>query len=218
MAPTRSVAAAVVESLAVPRLWPGATFVIIGGGPSLIPSDVEFCRGRARVIAVNDAYRLAPWADALYAFDWAWWQHHADALQSFLGLKYSMRQDIALKPEWGVTQLQMGAEYGLSSDPTTLNHGKNGVFQAMNLAVHLGAKKIRLLGVDMQKGDDGRTHWFGDHPSTITKRTKGPCFDYWKTCFQSLERPLSELGIEVVNCSRRTALKVWPPMSLEEAL
>ena len=36
----------------------------------------QYVQGKARVIAVNDAWRLAPWADILYACDGRWWRHH----------------------------------------------------------------------------------------------------------------------------------------------
>ena len=48
----------------VPRLWPGETVAILGGGPSLTPADVDFCRDKARVIAIKEAHRLAPYLPA----------------------------------------------------------------------------------------------------------------------------------------------------------
>ena len=53
----------------VPKLWPNSTVVCIGTGPSLTQADVDLCCSQARVIAVNDAYRMAPLADVLYAAD-----------------------------------------------------------------------------------------------------------------------------------------------------
>jgi len=32
------------------------------------------------VLAINDAYRLAPWADWLYACDDRWWRFHHEAV------------------------------------------------------------------------------------------------------------------------------------------
>lgn len=210
----------VVGAPSVPRLWPGETVVCIGGGPSLTQADVDCVREKARVIAVNDAYRMAPWADVLYAFDWQWWQHH-EGVPDFRGLKYSIREDIELRPEWGVTQLTLGDEYGLSDDPRVLTHGKNSGYQAVNLAVHLGGSRIVLLGYDMQKSTDGRRHWFGEHPKALTSAVACGAsmpFEYWRTCFQSLVKPLAQRGIEVVNCSRRTALTCFPQATLEESL
>src|SRR5688572_2955592 len=100
------------ERVTVPRLWPGYTFVCIGGGPSLTVEDVEVVKQAAmtdqvKVVAVNDAYRLAPWADVLYGFDWQWWEHH-NGCPEFRGLKYTC--GTATQPEWNVTRLELGQE------------------------------------------------------------------------------------------------------------
>ena len=53
---------------------------------------------------------------------------------------------------------------GLSLDPDKLVTGHNSGFQALNLAVLAGARRILLLGYDGKAGQDGRTHWSGGHP------------------------------------------------------
>jgi hypothetical protein len=62
---------------------------VLAAGRASPPADVEACRGKTRVIAVNDAYRLAPFADVLYACDEKWWKWH-QGVPSFTGLKYGM--------------------------------------------------------------------------------------------------------------------------------
>ena len=39
----------------VPSLCPGGTVVCLGGGPSLHADDVDYCRGKATVVAINDS-------------------------------------------------------------------------------------------------------------------------------------------------------------------
>jgi hypothetical protein len=51
--------------------WRGATCIVAATGPSFTAEVAEACRGYP-TIAVNDAYRLFPWADILYASDGAW--------------------------------------------------------------------------------------------------------------------------------------------------
>lgn len=192
----------------VPRLWPGSTVVCLGGGPSLTSEDVAACRGQ-RVIAINDAYRLAPWADVLYAADARWWRWHR-GVPTFTGLKYSLQRDAA---HWGVTILQHTGDQGLETAPTGLRTGQNGGYQAINLAVHLGATRVLLLGYDMQVGPAGRTHWFGHHPD----HNVSP-YHTFLARWPSIVAPLRALGVKVLNCSRETALTVFPRVSLEEAL
>lgn len=197
--------------ITVPRLWPGSTVVCLGGGPSLTTDVRDFAviRGRSRVIAINDAYRLAPWADALWASDKKWIDWH-DGVPSFTGPKYTISShDTTDRPDWTVLR-NTGFE-GLETDPTGLRTGFNGGYQAINLAVHLGAARIVLLGYDMAPNPDGPSHWFGEHPDKMPSP-----YPHMRAAFDSLVTPLADLGIDIINCSRRTALKAFPCRSLDE--
>jgi hypothetical protein len=186
----------------VPRLWDGETVVCIASGPSLTPEDVEAVRGRARVIVVNTSYQIAPWADVLYAADAKWWKWHRGA-PTFAGRKYSITKESARWP--GVVVLARGASSGLSHDPSRLCLGANGGYQAINLAVLLGASRIVLLGYDMAIGLDGKEHWHADHPNP----TRSP-YQTFRAAYPTLVEPLTAAGVEVINCSRRTALNCFP--------
>lgn len=193
-------------TVAVPRLFPGGTIVCIGTGPSLTQADVTYVRGKATaVIAVNDAYKLAPWADVLFACDHKWWYWHKDAA-AFAGLKYTLDPRAAHLP--GVCLLRNTGEVGLELQPIGLRNGRNSGFQSIGLAVHLGAARILLLGFDM-KGD----HYFGHHPDQSR-----PPFAVCLKRFQTLVKPLRELGIEIVNCTPGSALKCFPMARLQDVL
>ena len=49
-------------------IFKGCTVAIIAGGPSLTQNQVNMVEGFP-TIAVNDAYKLAPWANILYGCD-----------------------------------------------------------------------------------------------------------------------------------------------------
>ena len=196
-----------VPVVSVPRRWPGRTVVCLGGGPSLTPADVDTVRGWAPVIAINDAYRVAPWADVLYACDDKWWAWH-QGVATFAGAKYALDAKATRWP--GVQVLRNAGEKGLELDPTGLRTGRNSGYQAINLAVHVGAARIVLLGYDMSPAPDGRTHWFGDHPD------KAPSpYALMRTAFDTLVAPLAAAQVEVLNCSRRTALTAFPCAPLD---
>ncbi len=194
----------------VPKLWPGSTIVCLGTGPSLTQDDVDYCRGKARVIAVNDAYKLAPWADVLYACDTKWWGWHKGA-PDFAGMKYSLQTaSVRFK---GVQVIRNIGRDGLTLDPTGVKSGSNSGYQAIGLAVHLGAKHIVLLGYDMGKSEKGKTHFFGDHRD----KTQPPYAACIKA-FHTLADPLEAAGIDLVNCSRRTALTCFRRAPLEDVV
>ena len=173
--------------------------------------DVEYCHGKATVIAINDAYRLALWADVLYACDAQWWKWHG-GVPSFRGLKFSLQADAA---RWPCVQvLENTGEHGLETAPTGLKTGRNGGYQAINLAVHLGATRVLLLGYDMQAFKGRPSHWFGEHPFGSPARSFGMFLNHWP----AIVTPLQQLGVTVINCSRETALDLFPRMPITEAL
>lgn len=199
----------------VPELWPGETVVIVATGPSLTSADVDACRGRARVIAIKDAVRLAPWADVLYgagadAGGDTWWKRYGPSL-TFAGLRYCLDPKAAA---WA-SVLTPGPAQGLTSDPGRLATGGNSGYSAINLAVHLGARRIVLLGYDLQ-ATGGQDHFFGSHQHGHSKRSLP--FGLFQYHFPSILAPLSDLGVSVVNASRDTALDLFPRMSITEAL
>jgi hypothetical protein len=191
----------------VPRLWPGSTIVCLASGPSLTREDVAYVRGKARTIVVNTTYQLAPWADVLYACDARWWRWHKGA-PDFPGLKFTLTS-----PVWPDVHLlkNMGPS-GLEVKPHGLRTGRNSGYQAVNLAVHLGARRILLLGYDMQR-TGGRQHWHPNHPVVM----QPPLNDFVKH-FPTMLPVLEKLGVEVVNCTRETAITCFPRMPITEAL
>lgn len=216
-----SVVAAAVETRAgfglvpVPSLWPGETVVCIGGGPSLAVEDVDYCRGRARVISIKDAIRLAPWADVLYGAgadcgNDTWWSKHGPTLD-FAGLRYCLDQ----RAQKWASVLEQGPEQGLSDDPSALALGGHSGYQAIGLAVHLGATRIVLLGYDLQ-ATGGQQHWFGEHQHGSPGR-KLP-FNLFAYHFPSIVEPLQQRNVTVINASRETALELFARMTIQEAL
>lgn len=189
----------------VPKLWPDSTVACLGTGPSLTQADVDAVRGKAKVIAINNAHTLAPWAEVLYACDYKWWHWHKGAPE-FRGMKFSIDERSRAFP--GVQILRKSGQDGLELDPGALKTGSNSGFQAINLAVHFGAKRVVLLGYDMQ-GD----HFFGKHPDGTA-----PPFQICLEKFKTLVEPLKKLGVEVINCSRETKLECFPQMAIEDAL
>ena len=70
--------------------------------------------------------------------------------------------------------LKKGQKFGLESARDTLAHGNNSGYAAINLAVHLGAARIVLLGYDM--GNDGKvSHFHEGYPPNATAEGKPRC-------------------------------------------
>ncbi len=197
---------------AISRIWPGATVAILGTGPSLSREDVDFVRGRARVIAINDAHTFAPFADVLYSSDQLWWRRHRDV--SFGGLKFAIasvkgqKHDTLKVP--GLQIVGNTGPLGLETDPTGIRHGKNSGYAAVNLAVHLGAARILLLGYNL--GPVNKRVHFNGAPAS------GCSYDRFARAFDTMVGPLKQIGVDVINCTFPTRLTCFPQASLREAL
>lgn len=198
-----------MTAVAVERRWPGSTITCVATGPSLTQHDVDIARRLGPVIAINDAYRLAPWADVLYAADPHWWKAHRIALAKFTGLRFSIQ---AGARGYGATVLRHRGHSGLERDPSGLKTGNNSGYQAINLAVHFGAARIVLLGYDCQR-TRGEDHFFGPHIKM--NQTTDARFLEWRAYFATLIKPLAEIGVEIVNATRETALTCFPRAPLE---
>lgn len=182
--------------------------VCLASGPSLTAADVELVRQwRADsndriVIVTNTTYRLAPWADWLYAMDRKWWELHLkEAKATFKGRLIS---NTAYAKQYGISHTN---EISKKFDPF-----QNSGAAAISLAVRLGAEQVTMLGYDcgIVKGN---SHWHGDHPKGL-----GNCGSQrrWPQQFQKLRDTFKDAVI--VNASRHTMLQVFPKVTLEEAL
>jgi len=206
--------------------WAGATVAIIGGGPSLTQEQVTVCRGRCRVIAVNTSYLLAPWADALYFCDEAWygWHREAKAFRRFAGIKVALANARTTYSERGVLNgdpaIRVLRNYGGPPEFVGLCENRDGVYtgrnsgnQAIQLAAHLGARRVLLLGFDM-RAQGAKTHWHMAH-----KRPTDPNdFNQMLTWFAPLVEPCRKRGIEVVNCTPGSAVECFPRATINDAL
>lgn len=201
----------------VERRFPNQTIVVVATGPSLTAADVALCRARAPMVVVNDAYRLAPWADALVAADASWWLNH-QGVPDFAGDKWSVNHTswTRLCDRWpAVQRLRSSGDDGIETDPTAIRTGRNSGYLALNVAVHYGASKILLLGYDMGHRKGAPAHFFGDHPGAMRQRSP---FDLFIAKYQTAVEPLKRLGVDVVNCSCATALTCFRRSTLEQEL
>jgi hypothetical protein len=114
---------------------------------------------------------------------------------------------------WGIKTLTGKTDgKSLSKDPKVLHTGQNSGFAAVGLAYHLAGPgcRIILLGFDMMKLGNDR-HWFGAHPGGMEVESNYNDFMRnfgWIDC--------ANLGIEIWNCTRRTALSCFPCYNLDD--
>jgi hypothetical protein len=183
--------------------------------------------GRVRVIAVNDNFRRLPNADILYAADLNWWRANIDDVRcGFAGERWTqydgerlerspqVKADCAEARALGCKLIDM--KRGVALLPLAedrISCGANSGFQALMLARHFGARRIILVGYDMQR-TGGAAHWFGQHPKGLSNGDPR----HWVKHFEATAAPLAAEGILVINCSTSTALRGFPRADLSAAI
>jgi hypothetical protein len=175
-------------------------WIIIASGHSA-PGSLEGVdlTGR-RVITVNSSWRLWPDADYHYSNDYDWWQHEA-----FEGRGVKLCGD----PDHQMGHWRFVKRHrGLCMDPGKLAWGGNSGYAAINLAYHLGAKRIYLVGYDMC----GKSHWHGHHAAVVKKDFN---FKMWIQRFKELSRDLQRQKVCAINCSPISKLDCFQRGSLK---
>jgi hypothetical protein len=175
----------------------------LASGPSLTIEDVEKVRNWRTetggvVIVANTTFRIAPWADVVYAMDSRWWKvHYQEVRSTFSGRRLS-------------TSPPSGMDVEKTRTPSFRNSGAG----CIAIAASLGATTIVLLGYDCMK-DGERTHWHGSHPAGMSD---AKTIALWPVLFSTVSNDMKRRGITVLNASRRTALKCFETIALEDAI
>ena len=196
-----------------PPMWSGGECFILGGGPSLRDFDISRLEGK-RVIAVNNAYKLAPWIPVLFFGDCRWLASNSAALLHFAGLKVTTCEQHVDKPGIKVIK-RRNSPQGLSTDPAILTWNLSSGACAINLAVHFGVKRIVLLGFDMQIVD-GNHHWHNDYPKPVNPK-HNPYPRFMRT-FPVIAEALKRRHVECVNACPGSKLEVFPKVPVEDVL
>ncbi len=184
-------------------------FVIIASGPSLLRDDSEALRHSGKIVAVNCGVFFAPWADYLFASDSVWWRYYGPKVNPwFKGIRASRTHRAAGIEQW------RGKGWKRS--------GGNSGHMAIQYAVDKGAKNIALLGFDQSK-PDGVAHFHADHPKEAkdgkrTNMANAGGVQSWPRLMNRTAIDLHSMGVVVVNLSRRTALRCFPRMTVDEFL
>ncbi len=228
----------------IPKIWGGCDAWILGGGPSLtsqfgIPDTIvkQVQNGvlppstyssymselhNKHVIGVNMAYKIGTWIDIVIFGDKTFFLNEKSGLYDFPGLKVSLCPDQRSDPF--VKYVIRDTEHikGISQDPRRLSWNHNTGAAAINLAAHLGAKRIILLGFDM-KMSNNMCHWHNlyrkgpaNNPEKIRKALT--TFDRHLSSFPVIAEDAKRLGIEIINACPDSAITCFPRITVKEIL
>ena len=194
------------------RIWPDSTVYILGGGPSLNAVPLDLIKGE-HVIGINNAYQLGDWVDVCWFGDSRWWfdfGHGKRLLKEFFGLRVCCVPRLDDHP--GIKTLTRGKPLGIETRPQFVAWNRNSGGSAINLAYHLGGRRIVLVGFDMQRVND-RANWHEDHPCP----QKDP-YERYRPTFSIIAKEAKALGVEILNTAPESAITVFPTVKLEDTV
>jgi hypothetical protein len=159
---------------------------LLATGPSMSQAVADSVRGNI-VIAVNNAYQLAPWADALCAQDHEWWRVHADA-KNFAGRKFSTNRIVGIE--------QVFSDY-------VQRQSSSGVL-ALEVARRYGCQH-KVWEIELHGFDNRGTHYFGAHPEPL-RNTSDDRFLFFGSQLAALGGEMKKAGFRITNCTPGSAL------------
>ena len=193
------------------------TLTILATGHSLTPQQVKYVkRSITDVMAINESFLMAPWADYLYAGDTHWWSHYGHMVaDKFRGECLTISKEASLKapyPEFVEGANRENSAGGLCMERGRVYYGGNSGHVALNLAYHMGYERIVLLGFDLHGG-----HWFKDgfRPDHLDRTSP---YEHFKNTLTDIIDDLEKAGVLVYNCTPNSKLSCLPYTKLEEVL
>lgn len=191
----------------VPKMWKGQTVFIVGGGPSLNRLDLSLIHDK-RCIGVNNAYMLGDWIDLCWFGDSRWLEWHStyrkfvDGWREFAGIRASCVARVRDHKDIKYVELSHDKPMGIETNPSKVSWNKTSGSSAINIAYHLGAKRIVLLGFDMQIVDT-KQNWHNDH---VTQGDRVNPYPRFMKAWKPLTDDLKKLGVELINCCMDSAI------------
>ena len=206
----------------VPKIWADKTVYIVGGGPSVVGLDMCLKPRDGRyglnaylhdkhVVGVNDAIRLGNFVDVLFFGDTRWYWARKEEVQRFKGLKITCNrgtkwgkghESVVKEPD--IKTLAISNSFGLASrsDGVAWNRSSGGA--AISVAVHLGAKRIVLLGYDMDDNNRGGDGLLIKHTPGMINEFKPNVYKFQQGAMARIQKAAKQRGVEILNASPGT--------------
>ncbi len=202
----------------LPKAWAGQTCYLVGGGPSLRGFDFDQLRG-LHTIAINRSFLDCPYAEVVCFSDgrfWRWWGpdgSEGQSLPDHPGLKITVQSDRKVSHPTVLNMTGTGRR-GLETRRNRLRHGNSTGCAAMNVAWHLGAARIILLGYDGKPAKDGGDNYHGGHPVGYAKAGPVTAYEKMAPYYEPIGLELATRGVEVINASPDSAITCFPKVDL----
>ena len=195
---------------------------IIGGGPSLTDFDWSILKNK-NVLVLNRALEKVPNAIAVFWNDVTFHQNHQEELSKFGGVRisttrYSLSHTCDCNIIWVKGNSYTSDMNGpIEESPYTIRQGSNTGYSALNVAYHLGAKTIYLLGYDMNL-NEGKTNWHDGYKNEVPNNNRTRLNNIFIQQFNGVKKTYLEKGIKIYNLNVDSNLKEFETKAIEKEL
>jgi hypothetical protein len=226
-------------------MWEGEDVWIIGGGPSVtkqfdIPKEVvksviektsppsvyspymKYLHNK-HVIGINVAFMIGDWMDMIFFGDNGFFLRFKEQLADYPGIRITCCPIMTSASCAWVKYIEKDADYprGLTKNLSKVSWNGNSGAAAISVAVHAGAKRIFLLGFDMNLGEEVMQHWHdiylrGKVDDDDKLRRVSSNFDRHLRSFAPIANDAKELGIEIINVNPKSEITDFPKVSLKQ--
>jgi len=194
--------------------------LILAGGPSL-PGILQgrVCRRPGWfTIGINLAgCMIGSWVDVCFFADSLFWWNHETAIRWSGARKITLDKnkpgvELIAGRAPGVETWEWTGKSGIETEPKKCRFNKSSGGAAVNVAYHLGAKRILLTGYDMHGDENGnRRNWYPEQYQQHS--TKG--YGNMIAPFEQIAADAKRLGVEIINATPGSAITYFPFENIE---
>ena len=224
----------------VSKIWPDQDVFILGGGPSIpqqfnIPQEIiNKVRSKEisasiysdymkqihdkNVIGINAAFMFGNWIDILFFGDIDFYRCYTDQLKNFTNLKLTCREELDEYNNQPYEDIYVipkneNKRKGISDDPASISWNLNSGSASISIAANAGAKRIILLGFDMNPIPNNQ-HWW----HRLYQYQDPPQFNRHIQGFEQIKQDADKRGIEILNASPDSAITQFKKINLQDIL
>lgn len=192
------------------NLFSNQEVYIIGGGNSINQINIENLKDK-NTICINKSVFNIPNPKVLYFSDYRFYMWYNEELKKIKCIKYTIANQIK---DADYIILSPSGNNGLELRKGHIKQGNNSGYAAINLAYHLGAKTIYLLGFDMEVKD--KTHFHGGYKEKQKEyKLEQDTLNRFKKSFDNIDLILKKLNINIFNVNDKKTLNTIQNISIE---
>jgi len=198
----------------VEEIWPNSTVFVIGGGPSIASMQLGLLMGQY-VVGVNSAFHLdIPVAVTFFGDSrWLIWEYDSLCQKQYAGILVTCQAKLKNPDDLPIKRLAKSKKtQGITEKRYEISWNNSSGGAAINLAYHLGARRIVLIGYDMGI-NNGRHNFHDSYP--VGKPERNPYRHFLKS-FDRIKDDADKLGVEILNATPNSNLNVFPKVRLED--